>query len=340
MSKRNLNVLSRKGNILSDIKTLNIYSIFKNNLLKTIKDKAFLVAVSGGPDSLALAALSKIYQNEKKSRAFFALIDHGLRKESSKEAFLVKKLLKKQKISLNLIKMKTEIKSNIQSIARKERYKLLIEFCKKKKIRNILTGHHSDDQIETFLIRLSRGSGVQGLSSMSKISKLENKITLLRPLLDLKKTELIYLSKKVFGKSFEDPSNKDQKYLRTKIRNLKSRFEKSGIKHEQIIKSINNLASTKETINLHIERVLSNCVKREKKKTIINLRELILEPNEIKLKVLGHVIKNFSNSYYPPRSKKIMNLIKKIELKKINKLTLGGCIIKKSGDYLTLTKEI
>ncbi len=340
MSKRNSNVLSLKGNILSDKKISNIYSIFKSNLSKIIKDKPFLVAVSGGPDSLALAALSKIYQTENKSKVFFVLIDHGLRVDSSKEAFSVKRLLKKQKIFLNLIKVKTKIKSNIQSLARKERYRLLVEFCKKKKLKTILTGHHSDDQIETFLIRLSRGSGVQGLSSMSKISKLENKIILFRPLLDFKKNELKYLAKKIFTKIFQDPSNEDKKYLRTKIRSLKSQFEKSGIKHEQIIKSINHLASTKETINLHIERVLDSCVKKEKKKTIINFKELVLEPNEIKLKVLGHVIKKFSNSYYPPRSKKIMNLIKSIELKKINKLTLGGCIIKKSGDYLTLTKEI
>ena len=80
-----------------------------------------------------------------------------------------------------------------------------------------MTGHHRDDQIETFLIRLSRGSGIQGLSSMSKMTKLNNRIKLFRPLLSEKKEDLVFLSKKYYGKIFKDPSNINQKYLRTNI---------------------------------------------------------------------------------------------------------------------------
>ena len=74
-------------------KDLEIYSIFKSSL-KKLKKKAFIVAVSGGPDSLALAALSKKLQYEKKIKVFYALVDHSIRKDSAKEAILVKKLLK------------------------------------------------------------------------------------------------------------------------------------------------------------------------------------------------------------------------------------------------------
>ena len=338
MSKKNSNVLVSK-HLLKNKKILNIYSIFKKNLEKNLKKKSFLVAVSGGPDSLALTALSKIYKKEKKTSVYFALVDHGIRKKSYKEAILVKKLLNKQKISLNIIKIKEKLKKNIQAQARKERYKLLINFCKKRNIKYILTGHHSDDQIETFLIRLSRGSGVQGLSSMSEIRKIDKKIILFRPLLNFKKKDLIYIAKKNFGKIIKDPTNKDKKYLRTKIRLLKSQLEKSGIKHEQIIKSINNIASTKDTLNSYLERVKQTCVETKKKQTVINLKNLFLEPDEIKLKVLGNEIKIFSKSYYPPRSKKVMNLINEIEFKKRNKFTLGGCLLKKAGNFLIITKE-
>ena len=129
-----------------------------------------------------------------------------------------------------------------------------------------MTGHHRDDQIETFLIRLSRGSGIQGLSSMQKVSNLNSKIKLIRPLLDEKKKDLSVLSKQYFGKFFKDPSNTNKKYLRTKIRILIKQFEKSGIEHERIISSINNLGITRDTLNTFISRVEKICVKKKKMK--------------------------------------------------------------------------
>ena len=276
---------------------------------------------------------------KKKTSVYFVLVDHGIREKSDKEAILVKKLLKRRKIFLNVIKIKTKLKKNIQAQARIERYKILVQFCKKKNIQYILTGHHSDDQIETFLIRLSRGSGVQGLSSMSEIRKIDKKISLFRPLLNFKKKDLVYIAKKNFGKIIRDPTNRDKKYLRTKIRLLKSEMEKSGIKHEQIIRSINNIASTKDTLNSYLEKVKQTCVETKKKQTVINIKNLFLESDEIKLKVLGNEIKTFSKSYYPPRSKKVMNLINEIEFKKRSKFTLGGCLLKKAGNFLIITKE-
>ena len=87
---------------------------------------------------------------------------------------------------------------------------------------------------------------------MSKISNLNNTIKIFRPLLEEKKEDLVFLAKYYFGKIFKDPSNTNQKYLRTKIRNLIKQFEKSGIKHDRIINSINNLASTRDTLNNYV----------------------------------------------------------------------------------------
>ena len=339
MSKKNSSVLNPKKVLEFSNKISEIYLSFKFKLEKKLNAKAFLVGVSGGPDSLALTALSQIYKREKKSKAFFVLIDHGIRKNSKAEANSVKKLLKKYGIFLNIIRNKELIKKNVQNEARKIRYKLLLNFCKKKKIKFILTAHHSDDQIETFLIRLSRGSGVQGLSSMNKVTKLENNISLFRPLLELKKKDLTYLAKKVFGKVFKDPSNEDEKYLRTRVRNLKIKLEKSGIHHNQIIKSIDNISATRDTLNQYTERAIKSCVDKKKFKTLIDLKKLSQEPEEIKLKVLSYSIKNFSKSYYPPRSKKVLNLLKQLKMRKKSKFTLGGCLLDRTGNYLEITRE-
>ena len=96
MSKRNLNVLNLKKILENNKRLKKSYISFKNNL-KIIKNNPFLVAVSGGPDSLALAILSKIFSKESKSKAYFVLIDHKIRNNSTSEAFKVKKLLKKIK---------------------------------------------------------------------------------------------------------------------------------------------------------------------------------------------------------------------------------------------------
>ena len=139
----------------------------------------------------------------------------------------VKKLLQTNNIYLNILKNTKKIKSNIQKNARDLRYKLLVKYCKKKNAKSILVAHHQDDQVETFLIRLSRGSGIEGLSSMSERTKLNN-INLIRPFLDFNKQQLIYISKKIFGKVLKDPSNKNKKFLRTNIRELKATLEKKG----------------------------------------------------------------------------------------------------------------
>ena len=338
MSKKDLSVLKFKKINLS-IKNSLIYLNFKLYLKNLKKKKNFLVAVSGGPDSLALTVLSKIYSNEEKNKIFFILIDHNIRLNSSKEAKAVKLLLKKKKINLIILKNKKKIKKNIQSHAREVRYKLLLDFCDKHKIKFILTGHHRDDQIETFLIRLSRGSGIQGLSAMKKLSILKNKIKLVRPLLDEKKKDLTIIAKQYFNKIFKDPSNTNQKFLRTKIRGLIKYFEKSGIKHEKIINSINNLGSTRDTLNTYISNVEKNCVTKKKKETVISLNNFLLENKEIQLKVFSNCIKNVSKNYYPPRAKKIVNLLNKIKIDDKLKITLGGCVIQKVYNNLVIFKE-
>ena len=339
MSKKNSNVLNLKS-IFKETKLLNLYSIFKSKLEKSLGKNSFIVAVSGGPDSLALSAFSKIYKSEKKNKVFFVLIDHGIRKNSNKEAYYVKKILKKKGINLSILTNKKEIKNNVQSKARVARYRLIEKFCKKKRIKFVLTGHHSDDQIETFFIRLSRGSGIQGLSSMNKISQLSKDIKIFRPFLEFKKKELLFISKKIFKKIINDPSNKNKKFLRVKVRHLKKELEKSGIHHDQIIKSINNLASTKNTLNIYLKKAINSCVKKNKKETIINLKQLLLEPEELRLKVLGLTIKNFSKSYYPPRSKKVLNILNRLKKGKKFKATLGGCLFEKKGNNLFIRKEI
>ena len=309
-------------------------------LKKYKKNNKFVVAVSGGPDSLALVSIIKNLIQQNKFKFFFAIVDHNIRKNSSAEALSVQKLLNKHKINLTILTNKKKISKNIQKNAREIRYNLLEKFCKKKKAKSLIVAHHQDDQVETFLIRLSRGSGVEGLSSMHEMTTLKQGTSLIRPLLDFKKKDLMPIAKHTFSKFFKDPSNKNRKFLRTNIRELKSNLEKKGINPKKIIRSIQNIASTKEAIDFYVNKSIKKFVSFKKKITILDLEKFTKEPKEIKFKIINNIIKKITNSYYPPRSKKVLNLIEGFQIKRIKKCTLGGCIFERKKKFLFVSKEL
>ena len=238
---------------LKDKKILRIFKQFESSL--NIKDK-FAVAVSGGPDSLALAFLAKCFSIKYKVSVKYFIVDHKLRKESSSEAKIVVNILKKIGISCKILTWNGKKPStNIQSVAREKRYLLLVEECKKNKIKNILLGHHLDDLFENFLIRILRGSGLKGLISLNKNTKYkDNNIKILRPLLDLEKKNLVNLSKRIFNLFIKDPSNKDKNFKRIRIRNLLSSLQKEGLDKKKLILTINNLKDSDKSIKFYVER--------------------------------------------------------------------------------------
>ena len=219
------------------------------------------------------------------------------------------------------------------------RYQLLESFCIKKKAKSLLVAHHQDDQVETFLIRLYRGSGVEGLSSMQEMIQFKSGVMLIRPFLDFKKKELINISKKAFGKIFKDPSNKNKKFLRTNIRTLKRNLVNKGIDLEKIIRSIKNIASTKEAIDFYVARSMKKFVKYEKNTTILNLIQFRKEPQEIKFRIINNIVKKRTDSYYPPKSKKVLNLISGFQNNSLIKCTLGGCIFERRKSFLHVSRE-
>ena len=160
---------------LNDPKIKKVYLTFKKQLYSQIKNEKFCIGVSGGPDSLALAFLCKIFSKEFNSKFIALIIDHNLRKQSGNEARKVKKILTKHKIRTKILTWKGKIpKSNIQFNARNIRYFLLDRECNKLNIKNLVLAHHEGDLIENFFIRLFRGSGLKGLSSLNIKKHSEN----------------------------------------------------------------------------------------------------------------------------------------------------------------------
>ena len=337
MSKKNSSVSLK--NSFKNLKDLsNIFISFKNKL-DGLNKKSYVVAVSGGPDSLALVALTKAYASQKKTKFHYVLVDHNIRKESSQEAKKVKALLKRKKITLKVFLNKKKIIKNIQAEARNSRYEIFLNYCKKNKIKTILTAHNLEDQVETFFIRLSRGSGIKGLSAMKALSKINNSVYLYRPLLDIKKKFLIKISKNFFGKYFKDPSNKDLKYLRTKVRSLQKPLERSGIKYDQIFKSIQNLSFSEDTLAEYFNKIFKKLIRKKSKEISINFEKFKELNEDIKIALINESIKKLKKNYYDLRSKKVQNLIQSLNKRDFKKSTLGGCIFFKKNRDLCLKIE-
>jgi len=322
---------------LQDQKINRIYKKFEKSLSTS---ENFAVAVSGGPDSLALAFLAKIYSIKHKLSPKFFIVDHKLRKESTIEAKRIKKVLNQSLINSQILTWRGKKPSkNIQSEARNKRYKLMLSKCDKYNINTILLGHHQDDLFENFFIRILRGSGLKGLISLDKKTKIDNKY-LLRPLLDQKKEDLIFISNKVFNFYVQDPSNNDDKYQRIRIRRLITNLQKDGLDKKKFYKTILNLKSSNAVINFYVDENLKRNTSylKEMNKLILN-ENFFQQSYEVIFRSFSDVLKLIGEKHYPVRGKKIDKVIKSIQFNKSFKATLGGCIIEKVNQTIIITKE-
>jgi tRNA(Ile)-lysidine synthase len=173
------------------------------------------LAVSGGPDSLALLLLANA---AFEGRVEAATIDHGLRRESPIEALHVEDICERIGCPHTILNVTVEDgKAGVQAEARKARYAALGLWAAKKNISRLATAHHADDQAETVLMRLQRGSGVAGLSGIRPV-RADGSLLILRPLLGWTKAELVHLVSRAGVEAVEDPSNQDQRFDRAAMR--------------------------------------------------------------------------------------------------------------------------
>jgi len=340
MSLKNLNAIKIPKNIkfkLSNKKIKRLYGIFEKNF--DIQN-SFIVAVSGGPDSLALAFLTKIYSIKRKINSKYFIVDHKLRKESTDEAKKVKKILNYFDIKAEILNWNGKKPTkNIQSLARKKRYDLLFSKCKKLKISNLIIGHHIDDLFENFFIRMIRGSGLKGLISLEKKTTI-NSINLIRPLLDFEKKNLKFISNHVFDFFIKDPSNENTNFQRIKIRNLISEFNKNGLDKNKLLLTLKNLKKSNQTIIFYVERnkKLNSFFDKKKKQLTLN-DNFFDQPYEIVFRSFSESLKSIGGKYNFPRGKKIDYILEKIWKNTLIKETLAGCVIKKVNRTTILTKE-
>jgi tRNA(Ile)-lysidine synthase len=191
---------------------------------------ALVLAVSGGPDSVALMWLAARWRRTllRGPRLVAATVDHGLRKEAAREAREVKRLARALDLDHRTLRWSgPKPKSGVPAAARRERYRLLAKAARAAGATHVLTAHTRDDQAETLLMRLLRGSGIAGLGAMARES-MRDGVVLARPFLAVPKAQLIATLNKAGLAYADDPTNRDIAFTRPRLRMLLPQLAAEG----------------------------------------------------------------------------------------------------------------
>lgn len=214
---------------------------------------AVVLAVSGGPDSVALMWLAARWRTALKNgpKLVAVTVDHCLRNEAAGEAREVKRLAKSLRVDHRTLRWsEPKPKTGIPAAARDARYRLLAKAARSTGASHIFTAHTRDDQAETFIMRLSRGSGINGLAAMARQSMREG-VILARPLLDVPKAHLVATLKKAGVPFADDPTNRDTRFTRPRLRELMPVLAAEGADARNLVR----LASRMARANMALEKM-------------------------------------------------------------------------------------
>lgn len=269
-------------------------------LLAGHRPDCLAVAVSGGGDSLALLGLACDWAAERGCRIHALTVDHGLRAEAGDEALLVaREALRMGAQHETLYWTGWDGKGNLQAAARAARYALMRAACARKGIRAILLGHTSDDQAETVLMRLARGSGVDGLSAMAEGRFGQDDI--LRPLLGEARADLrVWLSRQGM-RWIEDPTNDDPRYDRVRARRLLTQLASFGIDAGSLSETAQAMARARQALIARAADVAQDIVTDRRGILTFDRAGLARVEAETRLRLVAHGLACLSGARYRPR---------------------------------------
>ena len=298
------------------------------------------IAVSGGGDSLALLVLGADWAHKRGRRVKSVTIDHGLRAGSSYECAYVKKISSALSVEHKTLKWLEKPSGNLQSSARDARHRLLSNWMLRNALSIVLLGHTLDDNAETIMIRLSRGSGIDGLTGMSHIKKFENLI-IFRPLLKVSRDDLRqYLREKKIS-WIDEPSNLDDSFQRIKMRNLQPKLSDVGLTPNRLVALANHMTRAKEALNFEVKSFAKTYVQQRPWGDLeIEYKAFLQVPREYQVRLLSAALLWISGKVYRPRFNSLERLLDAI----INQgdfqgMCLMGCIVKCDQRKVLLTRE-
>lgn len=274
-----------------------------NHILDDIDFNDIIVAgISTGPDSMCLLHL---LQNKTKN-IVVCHINHNVRKQSKKEEEYLKKYCEKNNLIFELMTIDNYKENNFENEARKKRYAFYEKTLKKYNSHQLFLAHHGDDLIETILMKIIRGSNIEGYSGIKRISNVNN-YQIIRPLLPFTKKDIINYNKKNNIKYYTDSSNKDIHYTRNRYRKkiLPILKQEDNNVHLKFLKYSNTL----DEYDKYIKSLIINNIDSIYKKNTIYLNELNKLDDFLKKNTLYYIMNNIYDNKSNTISNKLINNI-------------------------------
>ena len=325
-----------------------------SGLFRGLEDlPGLLLAISGGPDSTALLVLAARWAKQLKRapRIIAVTVDHGLRPEAAREAAAVRKLSGRLGVPHRTLRWHgKKPRSGLQEAARNARYELLAQAARREGIAHIATAHTLDDQAETVLFRMARGSGLLGLTGMAYIAplpvaqppvRIEQKFLLVRPLLHVSKARLIATLKAAKIGYSDDPSNRDPHFTRARLRTLMPLLAREGLDARGLVRLALRLRRAEATVAFVVDAARAALAPppwREHGPIVFETSRFARLPAEVGLRLLGEAVTHAGNEG-PVELAKLEELYEGLRQAPSRlRRTLAGALITLSGDYLTVER--
>jgi tRNA(Ile)-lysidine synthase len=283
---------------------------------------------------MALMVLASAWCKKRRLPQPHALtVDHALRPESALEASRVSAWARSRAIPHEtLVWIGHKPSQNIQARAREARYRLLGQWMRANRIGVLLTGHTLDDQAETFMLRLTRGSGLDGLSGMAELAPFPRNdfhdLKIARPLLGFAHDRLTATLTQLGQSWIEDPSNENDRFARVQVRRALSAFAEIGLTNTRIASAAAHLRRAREAIDEGVAALIANGLELSPwGYGLAKIERFAAAPREVALRALSRLIEAIGGGDFPPRFDQIEQALDWLLTPhaKLKGRTLGGC---------------
>ncbi len=303
-----------------------------------------VLAVSGGPDSVALMHLAARWREARGGSPALSVltVDHRLRDGSRSEAEMVARLASALGLPHEILSWESgaPVAAGVQAKARAARYDLMAAYCHANDIAALVTAHTQDDQAETFLMRLKRGSGLDGLAAIPVAGTWAG-ISVLRPLLDVAKARLVASLDEADIAFVSDPSNEDARFERVRLRGGKDALAALGLTSEALALSARRLRRARAALDYAAgEFLAASSEMHEAGYALIDRDALDGAPQEIALRALAQLIGIVGGGETPVQLAKLETLLAGLRNDAGKAHTLGRCRLEPWSGHLGIFREL
>lgn len=292
------------------------------------------VAVSGGGDSMALLRLAHSWACQRDMTLHIATVDHGLRAQSAQEAAMVGRCAARLGLSHQTLDWRGwDGHGNLQDMARQARKHLLSGWAQQQSLDAVALGHTRADQAETLLMRLARGSGVEGLAAMPA-RDIAHGTTWLRPLLDMGRARLRDYLRALSEDWVDDPSNLDTSFDRVKARQALDLLAPLGLDMERLARTAERMRAATQSLDFLTDTLAAQILRVDHGDFIFDAGALDALPQDTRTRLVARALQAISGNPYRPRLDALTTA-----LRNPSRTTLHGCMLARTKGQLRITRE-